>query len=335
MADFTTDFTPLPQQDAIDEAAIAWLVRLRDEASGAAEAAAFSAWLAADPRHARAWAAAQELWAGLDDVAPAVRREPPAEIVALARRRQPGLAPSRRAVLSGGLAASLALMVGGGAWLATARGAFADHRTGTGERREVGLPDGTAVMLGAASALALDFDPARRLATLAAGEAFVAVADDAARPFVLHTAHGSATATAAPGTAFEARIAGNAASFALASGEIAVRDPDGAEIRLAPGERVRIGAAGLGPIARTDPADIAAWRQGRILFRDAPLGEVIDDLQRYLPARIFMLDGALDDITVTGVFEASRAEAALQTIADTLPIRLVRVAGLLVLVTAG
>ena len=66
-----------------------------------------------------------------------------------------------------------------------------------------------------------------------------------------------------------------------------------------------------------------------------PLGEVIDDLQRYLPARIFLLDGALDRITVTGVFEATRAEAALQTIADTMPIRLVRVTDLLVFVTAA
>ncbi|MFW1549831.1 FecR domain-containing protein, partial [Vibrio parahaemolyticus] len=52
---------------------------------------------------------------------------------------------------------------------------LADERTGIGETRSFSLPDGTAVDLGAASALAVDYDGETRRVRLLSGEALFTV----------------------------------------------------------------------------------------------------------------------------------------------------------------
>jgi ferric-dicitrate binding protein FerR (iron transport regulator) len=51
---------------SIDEQAVRWFVRLRDEEVASRELARFAAWLAADPRHRQAWREVEALRAGLD-----------------------------------------------------------------------------------------------------------------------------------------------------------------------------------------------------------------------------------------------------------------------------
>ena len=54
--------------DAVDEAAVAWFVRLRDEEVTEADRAAFAVWLKADPAHERAWGELEAIWGALDQV---------------------------------------------------------------------------------------------------------------------------------------------------------------------------------------------------------------------------------------------------------------------------
>ena len=63
MTDDQDHSTPQSPDDAIFAQAVSWLTRLRERD---ADAAAFQAWLAADPRHEAAFAEAECLWGRLE-----------------------------------------------------------------------------------------------------------------------------------------------------------------------------------------------------------------------------------------------------------------------------
>ncbi len=77
----------------IDDAAVAWFVRLHDEQATPADRADFEAWLASDKAHTEAWREIDRIWGGLGQIArPSTMPEPDAAPVVALRR-----APARRA----------------------------------------------------------------------------------------------------------------------------------------------------------------------------------------------------------------------------------------------
>ena len=103
----------------------------------------------------------------------------------------------------------------------------------------------------------------------------------------------------------------------------------GGRVVVEQGQQVRYGQQRLGAVGAADLGRVEAWRRDRLVFHEAPLGEVIADLERYRGGRIVVTDSAVREIPVTAVFDALQAEAALDTIASSLPIRMHRVTGLL------
>ena len=75
-----------------------------------------------------------------------------------------------------------------------------------------------------------------------------------------------------------------------------------------------------------------AWRSDRIIFQDVPLRRVLAELERYRRGRIILMDSSIGDIPVTAIFQTARTESALQTIADTLGVRLLKAANYVTLV---
>ena len=84
--------------------------------------------------------------------------------------------------------------------------------------------------------------------------------------------------------------------------------------------------------APVPPTAIGAWRDGRLIFRDAPLAEVFAALDRYRGGRLLCLDAQTRQIPVTAVFDAATPDAALRTVADSLGLSLVPLPGGLTLV---
>jgi transmembrane sensor len=319
---------------SIDEEAIAWFVRLRDEAATSDDRSRFTDWLEADPRHRRAWRDVETLWAGMDGLQPA-RREPlrfpscPSGCDATARPAARLRAWSRAA------AAAVLLIVAGAAafWAAQPPGyataLFADYRTRSAEFRTVTLPDGSTVTLSASSALSVAFGSTERRVILHQGEGYFSVVPEAGRSFSVMAADGRVSVV---GTEFDVKIAGGQASVSVASGIVEVAAGRGDPIRLKPGQGVHYTADGVGPIHAVEVADIGTWRHGRLVFQGAPLGDVMRDLERYRSGRIVITDDAVAHLLVTGAFDTRRPDAALDTIARTLPVKLTRLTDLLVLV---
>lgn len=304
--------------EAIEQRAAEWVVRLDGAPLTAGETAALREWLTRDPEHQAAFEEASSTWRQLgalrDDSGPLGQLRP---------RRRPAL--SRRTAVIGAalagllLAASIARYQLGDPWLLL----IADYRTAPGELRSVRLSDGSVVELGPSSAIALDFSARERRVRLLAGEAYFIVTPRIGgelRPFVAEASGGTTTAL---GTEFSiARETAGAQVLAVEHQiEVALAE-GGAAVVLSPGQEVSY-AAGRG-IGRVQPRDIAAataWRRGIVVFNDTSLGQVVDTLNRYRRDRIVILDPALAQRRVSGVFQTNDLADAIETITGELGIR--------------
>lgn len=331
--------------DPLVEEALRWFVVLKDKSASAADHAAFNRWLQEDPRHAAAWKQAQRTWMRVGKIGPAFANSAPAAIslgapaadaapprLAATPAMRPSVsrpAPVSRRRLFYAAAAVTALIVPTA--LALSRpGLFADQHTTVGERRTVSLPDGSTVELASATALSIDFTGKVRRVVLHAGEAFFDVAPDPARPFVVEAAGGSVRTA---GAAFDIKFAGDTVATAVVRGTIEVSLTGLPSANVGEGQQVRYGERQIGPVREADLAQVQAWRQDRLVFQDTSLGDAIADLERYRGGHIVMTDSSLRALPVTAAFDARQADAALDTIAQTLPIRVRRLTDFLVLLS--
>ena len=314
-----------------DEAAVRWFVILRDEDVTGEQRRAFELWLEASPAHEAAWAEVEKTWAVLDALAPETSpaevrsgRERADKIARFTPHRAP--APARRSAWRRIAAAAVVLIAIGVGWQSLPVGLWSDYRTSIGERRVVALEDGSEVELSSASALDVDYSAAERKVTLVSGEAFFTVTKDARRPFVVAAKGGEILVR---GTAFNVKIAGNVA-VSVTESVVDVKAASRAPVRVTQGHGVHYSDQRISAVAEVNIETVQAWRQDQLVFHDVRLADVLAELQRYRRGYIQLLDSDLADRRVTAVFDARRPDAALETIADNLDLRLYRATDFLI-----
>lgn len=301
--------------DPIVMEALEWFVRMRDDKATAADRQAFEAWLATDETHAAAWEHAEALWRRLDIAQPEFDRI----------RRSPSIL-SRRNFMFG----SVAVLGGLGGLFAYHRAdLFAQYATDIGERRTFTLPDGSSVELGSYSALSTRFSESERHVDLFRGEGFFDAVSDQRRPFVVHAAGG---ATQALGTKFDVKYVEDIVTVAVNEHAVNVRTSGFPDVQLDEGWQVSYGRDGVGTPVQANFDTVEAWRRDRIVFQDVPLRRVLAELERYRRGKIVLTDSSVGNIPVTAIFNTKQADSALQTIADTLPIRVFNAAGYVAIV---
>jgi transmembrane sensor len=74
-------------------------------------------------------------------------------------------------------------------------------------------------------------------------------------------------------------------------------------------------------VRRIDLGKETAWQRGKVIFEAQSLATVIEELNRYRPGRIMILNPALRALKVTGLFDVADPDAALRMIQHTIPIR--------------
>jgi transmembrane sensor len=294
-------------RDPLIEEALRWLVVLRDKSADEADRRAFDRWRTADPAHEAAWQRAQAVWQRADILGPHPRS-----------RRSVPRPWTRRRWLQAAAVGAVAIPAG---VLFLRSDLLADFRTAAGERRTFALADGSTVELAGASALAVSFSADIRHLHLIEGEAFFDVAPEPGRPFVVEAGAGR---TRALGTAFDVKPGDGSVDVAVSARKVSVSIEGGPPTIVEQGRTVRYTADRIQPARAADLRTVEAWRRDRLVFQEAPLGEVIADLQRCRGGRILLTDARLRDLKVTAVFDTRQADAALATIASTLPIRLHR-----------
>ncbi len=302
------------ETDPIYMEALEWFVRIKDEKASPEDRNAFAQWIAADPSHAEAYERAQALWDRFDIIKPEYER--------LRKAGRIG----RRDLLLGGLATAIIVP---GAYFLTRPGLFADYMTGIGERQTFALPDGSTVELGSYSSLSVNFTERQRRLTLHRGQGFFTVSPDMSRPFVVEAGAG---ATRALGTQFDVKFTDDTATVTVVEHSVSVELPVSDPVEVGEGWQVSYSAVNIDSAQRTDLVTVQAWRRDRIVFEDVPLRTVLRELERYRRGRIILMDESIGNIPVTAIFETRRAEDALGTIANTLPIGVLNPDGIITVV---
>lgn len=324
----TERVTPTPAQE---QAAFAWLSLLHDQPSSG-DQATFSHWLQADPAHAEAYAQAQVVWELTETPARTLADE---EAFALQGYLNT-MNRSRRTRVrrwSGALAmaACMVLMIGVGAGWQPSRWVDdlgADYVSAPGEIRTVTLADQSHVTLDADSAIAVDFSRGERRIELRRGAGFFSVTHTG-EPFVVDAEKGQARVL---GTQFEVRLQPHGAQVTVLSGRVGVTADKHAEQQiLSAGQQVAYGEGSAEKLHAVDSEAQLAWRQGWLNYYKATLAEVVQDLGRYYPGRIVLLNDELAARRVSGSFPSKDPQAVLSSLQGVLGFEQHKVLGHLII----
>jgi transmembrane sensor len=307
----------------IAEEAAQWLIDLEDEATP--DMAGFAAWLAASPRHVEEFLLASAVWHEGDSLDQARR----IDVERLLEEARANVHPLRTRLLNAGFAkgsrsagpagriglfaaavAILAVCVT--LWLGfAARGT--QYVTGIGEQRSLRLADGSTVTLNTRSKMRVRFSDRERQIELLDGEALFSVAHDSQRPFRVIVEHAVVQAI---GTEFNVRRSTAGATVAVVEGVVQIAPlPQLVSARMdanvatperfAAGQQASVSDQGeILSQESIDPSRVVAWRERRLIFRDAPLMTVADEFNRYNEVQLIVTGEATRARRVTGVFDA-------------------------------
>lgn len=267
-----------PDMNSIEARAIDWLICQRDPAFDDWDG--FADWLAEDPEHVAIYDAVASLDQDLDALPPIAK---PLAMPTAARR------PSRRAWVGGAMAAALVAVIG----LSTLNpfGAASRIETAAGEHRTIKLGDGSRIEINGNSIVEIDEDRPR-FARIESGEAMFHVVHRDSDPFVVE-AGGNRIVDL--GTAFNVVRRERQTSVAVSEG-IVLYNPDRDQVRLVAGKAIEARDNDSQPpaIKDVDIASIGGWRTGLLVYNDAPLAVVAEDLKRTAGMEVRISPGAAD-----------------------------------------
>lgn len=292
---------PTPETAHAMEQALDWLIALDSPTDE--QTRQFQAWLAADPRHGEAFSRAQAIWNGPQVLESARQLEAKPQVTAWSRLRAHWKPLATAAVLLLGLFnfSDLPLHL------------QADHLTVVGERQRLQLEDGSKVLLNTDSAFSSTFNERRHVARLYKGEAFFEVQASANLPLEIDA--GPVTASVSD-TTFAMRYLDGVTQVQVQRGDVDLRATrNDSHVRLSAGESIRIGPNGFDRPARLDAATELAWVQGRLIFENQPLSQVLAELRRYYPGWIINNNPQLASVAVTGNYRLDQPLDAVRSLA--------------------
>lgn len=298
-----------------------WLMLIHSGDANDADHVRFNAWLQTDPRHQRAYTDLQALWneiGGLHELADLEPVPPP-------RARTPRVRTSTHVswAAAAGIAA-LALLAVWNRREAPPANPIADvafdqtYLTAVAEVREVSLPDGSTLTLGARSQASVSFTESERRVRLGQGEAYFAVAKNPSKPFYVDA--GNATVRVI-GTHFDVHRGSGHVRIAVAEGVVAV---NGSHTSLTGGQLIDVLPNGaLTQIETVTDNSIGAWREGRLIYENASLQEVVTDLSRYR-GDVDLRSGNVGALRVTAGLHVDQIDQFLDGLPAILPVRVIR-----------
>lgn len=313
----------------VDAQAADWVTLRQSGEMSDADSAELAAWLAAAPSHKEAYERVDGLWQSLDLVPGIETALPEADTTRLKRRTWQPLA-----WVGSAAAAAVLIVVVWFAWpesVETQR-----YASATGETRQIVLSDGSQITLRADSALISTLSHDRRSVQLEYGGAYFSVARDEQRPFIVQTAN---TQLRVLGTEFDVLRGPKLIQVSVSHGRVELGDLSSRDamtsdrkLVLVAGEQVAASYAGtVGAKHAFDPEQALAWRDGRLSYQDARLGDVISDVNRYRDVKIRIADEALEELSITASFRTQNSDQLLSGLEATEPVVVTRGPGEIVL----
>ncbi len=287
--------------------ALAWVIRLHSGTATSDDAEAIAEWRRRSEEHEAAFRDAVKLWRTFGEATRRLVAEQPNEAPQISRTRK--IVVSRRGLIGGALAASVAagyvlVRPPMGLWPSLEE-LSADYRTAKGEQRDIALSDNIALKLNTQTSIAVRSTASEPRIEIISGEAAIVAKRADAAPLIVDAGAG--------------RIAARAASFNVRclDGAVSVSCIDGAVDVIWSGKTVHVGkdqqvsysaADGMGVPTSVDPSQALAWQDGHLIVRDWPLSRVVEEINRYRPGKIVVMDAQLGRRMVTGTFHLNHLD---------------------------
>ncbi|PCE66043.1 FecR family protein [Sediminicola luteus] len=163
------------------------------------------------------------------------------------------------------------------------------------------LSDGTAVRLNAGSSIKfpVKFGQTGQRQVSITGEAYLDVAKDAERPFVVAI---DGMQIEVLGTAFGVNSFAKENYVVLVEGRVQVGEGDGSPVlNLVPGEMAALSSSGIQK-QTVDPNDYLDWTQGIFRFRDQAFGDIVSGIERRYNVSIINDFKAMEQTRFSGRF---------------------------------
>ncbi|WP_454062822.1 FecR family protein [Candidatus Nitrospira salsa] len=271
-----------------------------------------------------------EVWKELDGVKPLLTQElEEAEAFWFAHSRTPrSESISRWSVLPLNLGAwsALAAVIVLVMWWWVGVGANVTHyQTAKGKQQTVTLADGSIVMLNTDTMLSVLLSNQERVVELEQGEARFTVTHDEHRPFHVKAGNGMIHDL---GTQFIVKHLSDQVEIFVFEGtvEVGVLQPVSSATAsgrrlLTQGQQVRYTVEGhMSSIEPFEEHIASAWTEGKLVFHAQPLNTVLNELARYAPGEIRLLDPTLADLPISGIFNLENLGRFPQALQEAFPI---------------
>ncbi len=323
-------------EDTISQEAVDWFVKLRSAEVSSGDRHAFDEWLRADESHQQAFDDIASEWSDLDGLDDWARSE-------LSQLNlNTNLVRRRKTWWTSGFATAAALTLAILIWPLMQQESDL-YQTDRAERREISLADGSRMHLNSASTVEVSFDAEIRQLVLKKGEGVFDVEHDSLRPFVVLAGKNKVIAL---GTRFSVyHISEEDIQVTVLDGRVAIVPLEQSvetavkqfsksvspEIKtpqiepldsliLEADQQVRVSAAGqISSLMEVRAASEAAWIEGKLVFDNTPLRDVVKELSRYTPGEI-LVDQSVPDHPVTGIIHIRSSETMLGLLSQVVPI---------------
>jgi transmembrane sensor len=310
---------------------------LRDAGPSREQEAAFQRWLAADPKHAAAYAQLDAAWASFGKPLRAGQAdELLQELAARSQRR-------RQTRTKFAVAALAMVMVAGSLWRFSQQDELPARPETTATLlvpRQQTLSDGSVVTLNKGAEISVAFSADRRRVFLKQGEAHFQVAKNPNRPFLVQA---NGVEVRAVGTAFSVQCGDKAVAVLVNEGTVAVgksgapgvKDPaapDAGRVAALPaalsavtsGNCVVVGTSTDAPVPSVVPVNAVemmerlAWLNPRVEFSGAPLADAVALINRESKPKsgveLIVGDPELGRVRVSGIFRTDNLDAFVRVL---------------------
>jgi len=311
---------PLHTQNSIDDQASIWLVRLDNGKLSEQSRKEFKIWLSADPRHQVALKAMADVWHDMDEVLIMMNDESSVKTLSLW--------PILKPVMLAASISFMAMLV----WLIIPENVQRNsYATLVGQKMDATFDDGSIIHLNTNSHIETEFSDDKRIIKLIKGEALFEVAHDPNRPFIVYAGDRLVQAI---GTKFVVHLKSENIQVTVTDGKVKMskvplntklsdidelnsEETHQDDVFITKGEKVITGKNHAPKLIHIKPENMQrelSWIDGKLIFENERLFDVIDEINRYVDLEIVLEDSSLHDLRISGRFDLGDSEALIEAI---------------------
>jgi transmembrane sensor len=205
------------------------------------------------------------------------------------------------------------------------------YATVVGQQMSTTFDDGSIIHLNTNSRIETEFSDEKRIIKLIQGEALFVVAHDPERPFIVYAGNRLVQAI---GTKFVVHLKSENIQVTVTDGKVKMSkvplnktltdikdhnntDTKKDDVYITKGEKVIVGANQAPKLTLIKPENLKralSWLDGKLIFVNEELFDVIEEINRYIDVEIVLKDPSLHKITISGRFDLEDSEALIEAI---------------------